>query len=164
MSKFNHGVYGVIGTATLATAPETPEPSPPEPIPPEPEKLEVTVQALGDDEQRYGKRVGDLQENIQIQDAAITGTLKYATGVAAFDVGEQDGNFLVLGLTAKPGVTIKTKVVGGTHGETLVDDGFCMYRITNKDEQRIEVRTEGDGEGVTHTYDLSGLTTQTQDD
>ena len=71
----------------------------------------------------------------------------------------QEGNFLALSLTANDGVTITTQLIGGTGKKPVtVTDGFCVYRITNKDSQKVKV-TFTKGETVeTKTYGLSGLT------
>lgn len=105
----------------------------------------------------YTHRASDFQSNILVKNEAISGTLKSVEGITEFPEGEQDGHFLALALTAKEGTTIKTKVINGVHDEVTVEDGFCLYRITDKDNQKIQVNYEGEGVKLTSVYDLSGL-------
>lgn len=104
----------------------------------------------------------ELQSDISIKGSKITGTLKHVTDYTDFttDAGEQEGNFLALDLKAKEGVTIKTQVIGGDHGEVTVTDGFCVYRIKSKDTQKIKVTFEKGETIETTTYDLTGLDCQ----
>lgn len=81
-----------------------------------------------------------------------------------FEEGKQDGNFLVLMLKAKEGVTIKTRVIDGTADEKTVSDGFCLYRITDAKKQQIQVTYEGDGDKLTEVYDLARLVCEPKPD
>lgn len=121
----------------------------------------LTVTAKDSNDQVYGKKVSELQENIVVEKDSIKGNLKKVTGYTqAFgDGNEKDGNFLALEFNIEEGATAKTEVVGGTHG--LVDvtaDKYCVYRITDKEKQSIKViATKGEGTR-TKTYSLTGLT------
>ena len=105
----------------------------------------------------YDKTAKDLQSNIVIGENEITGTLKHVTGYSAFDASEQDGNFLALSMTADEDVEIKTELVNGVHGEVTVDDGFCVYRITDKSQQSVKITFTKGKDIVTKIYSLTGL-------
>lgn len=93
----------------------------------------------------------------------IGGTLKYIEGyTSAFSGDEANGNFLALHFASgEEGTTIKTKVLGGDHGEVTLDpDGICIFRIKNTTQQ-IQVTVSKTGyENFTKRYSLSGLTLQ----
>lgn len=92
----------------------------------------------------------------------ITGTSKHVSSYPGFSGSEeeQEGNFLALSLKANEGVTISTELLNGTHGAVEVTDGFCVYRITDKDQQSMKVTFETDGAKIVKTYGLSGLDCQ----
>ena len=48
--------------------------------------------------------------------------------------------------------------MNGSSGQVQVTDGFCVYRITNKDEQKIKVSAVKDEDSDMVLYDLSDLT------
>lgn len=128
-------------------------------------RLEAEAAPPEDGGSVYEHKASDFQEGVVIHDDnSVTGKSKYATGVTEFEEGEQDGNFLVLTLKAKEGVTIKTKVIGGTAGEKTVSDGFCLYRIADAKKQQIQVTYEGDGDKLTEVYDLSQLVCEPKPD
>lgn len=120
--------------------------------------ISPVVKAVDGGTSVYDKTASELQSDIMVGDDAITGTLKTVEGYAAFGAGEQDGHFLALSLDADGDeVEITTELVGGVHGEVAVNDGFCVYRITNKNTQSVRVTFTKDDESVTKTYSLSGL-------
>ena len=105
--------------------------------------------------------MSDLQEDIEIEGTAITGTLKYVTGYTGFsgDESEQSGNYLALHFDAPEAATIKVKL---NIEATLDTDRICIFRVADKDEQVIEATlTMPDGQTVHKVYDLSGLTCET---
>ena len=120
----------------------------------------LTIKAVDGETDCYGKNASDLQSGIVISESAITGTLEHVTGYEQFnpsDDSEQSGNFLALSLTSSEGAEIKTQLVGGTKGEVVVDDGFCVYRITDHESQKVKVTATKGDVVFTKTYDLSGL-------
>lgn len=122
--------------------------------------ISLTVKPVDGETSVYGKNAEDLQENIEIGEDSITGTLKRVTEYKQFssEPSEQSGNYLALSLASENGETIKTELVGGTKGEVTVDDGYCVYRISNKDSQSVKVTVTKGEESVTKTYSLEGLT------
>ena len=121
----------------------------------------LTVEAVDGETSCYGKQAKDLQSDIVISDDTITGTLNYVTGYEQFnpsDKSEQSGNYIALSLTSDEDAEIKTQLIGGNKGEIIIDDGFCVYRITDHESQKIKVSVTKGEDVVTKTYDLSGLT------
>lgn len=94
----------------------------------------------------------------------ITGTLKFIADYssAGYTGEEQSGNFLVLHAEVpdEDDVTITCELVGGVHGEKTLDpDGLAIFRITNKDTQKVKFTAKKTGyDDVVKTYNLSGLT------
>lgn len=92
--------------------------------------------------------------------------MKYVTGYTGFssNTSEQEGNYLALKVDADSEDAIVTvELVGGTKGPvTLDDDMNIVLLIKNKDTQSIKVTTTHNGESVTKTYGLSGLTLETE--
>jgi len=112
-----------------------------------------------------GKLVSSLQNNINVSDTGITGTLKYVTGYTGYssDPAEQNGNFLALKFSAPTGATTTIELLGGTTGvKTLDSDMNAVVRITNKRSQKIKVvSTTSGGDKLTKVLDLSLLTLET---
>ena len=115
--------------------------------------------------QVYEFDVDNLQTDIVIKENEITGTLKHASGFNGFSnkTEEREGNFLALSLNANEGVKITTQLMNGTNKKPItVNDGFCVYRVTNKDTQSVKVTfTKGDTT-ETKIYGLSGLTCENE--
>lgn len=105
------------------------------------DKVLTTDINVAADEDLFGKVISDLQENIEITNDEIKGTLKYVTGYTGFSgkVEEQSGNYLVIHNETNGDEPIFVEVVGGTSGPTQLDsDGIIVLRIANKG-QRIRV-------------------------
>ena len=109
-----------------------------------------------------GKTADDLQTGVEVENGAITGTLKYVTGYTGFsgDVEEQSGNYLALKVTAVEGATITVELINGTvgHPVTLDEDGMIVIRITNKSTQSVQVVATKDSKSEVFNFSLSGLT------
>ena len=111
--------------------------------------------------QTYGLDVVNLQSDIVVEENEITGTLKYVSEFTGFSSKpeEQEGNFLALSLSANENVEITTQLINGTNEDPVtVSDGFCVYRISDKDTQSIKVTFTKGNTVETMTYGLSGLT------
>lgn len=114
-------------------------------------------------EDLFGYTVDDLQSDIEIDDFAIAGTVKYIDDYSsAYGSGEDSGNYLVLHAEVPDveGVTITAELVGGVHGpQTLDSDGIIITRVTDKYSQKVQFVASKEGyESVTKTYSLRGLT------
>ena len=120
----------------------------------------ITLSADADispSEDLYGKHASDLQEDIEIANGEITGTLHYLTDYTGFstDASLQEGNYLALHFEFSEGAEVKATL---TNEVTLDEDGIIVVRIADKDTQTLTVTASLDGETITETYGLSGLT------
>lgn len=124
--------------------------------------LNTKTVGLSGDVDLLGKEADDLQEDVEIANGAITGTLKYVTGYTGFsgDVAEQSGNYLALKVTAVEGATITVELKNGTlgHPVTLDEDGMIVIRISNKTTQSVEVVATKDDKSEVQRLTLTGLT------
>lgn len=103
-----------------------------------------------------------MQSGIEINGTSITGTVKYIAdySAAGYTGEEASGNFLALHFDSDvDDVVLKAKLINGVHGEvTLDDDRICIFRIADKDEQKVQITAEAGGESYSKIYDLSDLT------
>lgn len=112
----------------------------------------------------WGTLVSEMQDNVSVSGKSITGTLtKLTSGQLVTDWGE--GYFLALKFDDfSEGLTYADVKVGltpsaGSGLVTLDADKNGVFKITNKDAQRLVVKQEKAGVGkLTEFYDLSGLT------
>ena len=121
--------------------------------------ISLIVEAGDDGTQYYEHTASELQSGISITGIEIKGTVNKVSGIVNF-VGDNTDYHLVLKLTADGGVTIETKMTGGAtvmKGYVTVDDGYCVYSVTDKDHQKIYVKASKDGKSIENVYDLSGL-------
>ena len=133
--------------------------------------LELTYSAIlevePDDpsEVRLGKAVSALQEDVMINDKFIKGTLKYVTGYTGFsgETSEQSGNYLALKFTASDSATTTVELIGGPLGHPVdaTSDMWCVFRITDKNRQKIRIVSTLGDDVVTKTYSLAGLVLET---
>ena len=121
--------------------------------------ITLTIKAVDDKSNVCGRNAEELQSDIEVRDDTITGTLKHIDGYSGFSgiPSEQSGNFLALSFEADEGSEIITELVNGTKGPVKVDDGFCVYRLTDKETQTITVTVKKDTEESVKEYSLSGL-------
>ena len=114
-------------------------------------------------EDLLGKVVADLQKDVAIGEDYIEGTLKYVADYssAGYPAAEKSGNFLVVHAEVPDveGVTITCELVGGKYGvKTLDSDGLAIFRITDKNSQKIKFVASKTGcESVTKIYSLRPL-------
>ena len=112
-------------------------------------------------ETRYGKTVSALQEDVVINDKFIKGTLHYVTGYTGFsgDATKQSGNYLALDFTASEGATTMVELLNGSTGHPVdaSSDMYCVFRITDKNTQKVRVSTTLNSDTVVKTYSLAGL-------
>lgn len=102
------------------------------------DKVLTTDTNVAADEDLFGKVISDLQENIEITNDEIKGTLKYVTGYTGFSskVEEQSGNYLVIHNETNGDEPIFVEVIGGTSGPTQLDsDGIIILRIANNGQK-----------------------------
>lgn len=112
-------------------------------------------------EDLLGKIVTDLQDDIEVGEDSITGTLNMVTGYTGFsgDVAEQSGHYLALHCEATDGATITCELIGGYHGPVNLDpDGLIIFRIAAK-TQKVKVTASKAGlVSTTKIYTLNGVT------
>ena len=114
----------------------------------------------------YGKTVGDLQSDIEIDGTSISGILNYVDdySAAGFTGDEVSGNFIILHFSV-PDVEDAT-ITATTNGKTteLDEDGILIARVADKDSQTITVVASKDGySNVEKTYDFSGVIVEEDD-
>lgn len=104
-----------------------------------------------------------MQSSISVTGKAITGTLtKLTSGQLVTDWGE--GYFLALKFSDfSSGLTYANCKVGlaptmGAGMQTLDSDQNGVFKITDKNTQKLAVLQEKDGDRLIEFYDLSGLT------
>ena len=105
-----------------------------------------------------------MQTSVTVSGKAITGTLHKLTSGSLVDVWGE-GYFIGLYFSSfASGITYADTKVGimpteGAGLVTLEDDCLAVFKVTDKDSQRIEVVQAKDGVGrLAEFYDLSGLT------
>lgn len=113
----------------------------------------------------FGTKVSDMQEDVEVADDAITGTLKYLdSGDLVTTWGA--GNFMALNFVNNDFSKYSSVKVGmdPSQGSGLVEiiddpDKNGVFKVTNKDTQVFKiVSTDAEtGEINTQTFDLSGL-------
>ena len=124
--------------------------------------ISLSVEPGDGETQYYNKQGNELQEGVTIEGTKISGTLKKVTGYKLFgdDDEHTESHNLVLKLSSDDADKIETEMDGSTHmhGYVEVDDGFCVYRVDDKDTQKIRVKATKGNSNVVKEYDLSGLT------
>ena len=122
--------------------------------------IRLIVSAVDDETELYGLTASDLQSDLQIGDTSISGILSYIPSYPNYSsvLEEQSGYYLALSFSANPGATITTELVPGAGKSKPVTDGFCVYRIMDKDNQAIRVSVTKKGcSSVTKDYSLNQL-------
>lgn len=112
----------------------------------------------------WGTTASDMQSDVTVTGKAITGTLTKLTSGSLVDVWGE-GYFLGLAFDDfSEGLTYEDVKVGlapteGSGLVTLDSDQMGVFKITNKDTQKLAVLQEKAGVGrLLELYDLSGLT------
>lgn len=112
----------------------------------------------------WGTTASDMQSDVTVTGKAITGTLTKLTSGSLVDVWGE-GYFLGLAFDDfSEGLTYEDVKVGlapteGAGMITLDSDQMGVFKITDKDTQKLAVLQEKEGVGrLLELYDLSGLT------
>ena len=121
----------------------------------------VTVASPAANTDFWGTKTKDMQTSIAVADGAITGTLKKLTsGQLVTDWGE--GYFLSLAFTKNNAKADDIKVgldwSAGTGMQSLDIDMLGVWKISDKDTQKLVVVCYDGDISYKQTYDLSGLT------
>ena len=130
----------------------------------------------------FGKTVSELQSGVKLaggefsgKETTVEGTLNYVTGYTEFSPGnpvQQEGHYLALRFDTDDETDVITvELLGGTDGHPweLDSDRNVVFRITNKDTQRIRVVVTHTNEDeststATTTLSLKGLTLLPEED
>lgn len=123
------------------------------------DKVLTTDVEIAADEDLFGKVVANLQENIEIKENEIVGSLKYVTGYTGFSSDEsmQSGNYLAIHNETNNDEPIFVELVGGVSGPRQLDsDGIIVLRIANK--QQIVRVTSG---SAIKEYSLANIILET---
>ena len=112
------------------------------------------------DEDLWGKKASDLQEDIAINDGVITGTSKY---VENYDPQSNLTNFLVLQATSNiEGATITGQIIGGlSPAQTLDADGIILFKLDPTKTQSIQFVVSTSKMSRTYDFELD-LTFETE--
>lgn len=122
--------------------------------------IRLTVAAMDGKADAYKKTVEELQSDIVIGESDISGTLKHVSGYTEFSrkTSEQSGNYLALKVEVPEKAEVTTELVNGEKGPVdLSKDKFCVYKISDKDNQKIKFTVSMNDDSITKTYDLKGL-------
>ena len=122
--------------------------------------ISLVVKAVDGGTECYGKNASELQQNITITESEISGTLNKIDDYSeAFpDASEKAGHFLAIAFTFDEGTTVKTKLEGGKKGDVdVTKDKYCVYRIENKDTQKIKITATKGEKSTEKTYSLAKL-------
>lgn len=123
------------------------------------DKVLTTDVEIAADEDLFGKVVANLQENIEIKENEIVGSLKYVTGYTGFSSDEsmQSGNYLAIHNETNNDEPIFVELVGGVSGPRQLDsDGIIVLRIANK--QQVVRVTSGN---AVKEYSLANIILET---
>lgn len=127
----------------------------------------LTVEAEDGATQVFGYSVSDLQTSIAVSGEAITGTLKFIDSGSLADVWGE-GNFIALKFSDfSSGLTYEDVKVGlypseGSGLVTLDSDCNGVFKVTDKNVQKIMTVQTGEDGTFTQYYTLSGLTVETE--
>lgn len=130
--------------------------------------LELTYSAILDVEPEdptsvvLGKAVSALQTDVVVNDKFIKGTLHYVTGYTQYSEteAEQSGNYLALKFDVSDGATTTVQLTGKPV-VTLDNNKNCVFRIENKNTQKIKVVTTLGDDTITKVFSLAGLDIET---
>lgn len=109
-----------------------------------------------------------MQSGVSITNGNASGTLKYLSGSNAITNKWGEGNFIALKFSASSWSNYTSVKVGlepsqGSGFAELIDDPDKngIFKVTNKDIQRIKIIAVGNSGEVAQYIDLSGLTCET---
>jgi len=113
----------------------------------------------------FGKSVEDLQEDIEVGEDGVTGTLKYVSDYTGFSEDEelQEGNFLMLHFDAPGAESITVQLIGGNSNVIwLPVHGIMIARIESTEQSIMAVADYGPAGAVIKEIPLDGLTLESE--
>ena len=118
------------------------------------------VAAMNGSTELWGYTISQLQSDIEVENGEITGSLDFVgTGTLADVWG--DGNFIALTFTPNSKTTEVSVAILPTEGagwQKLDEDLACVFKVTDKETQKIHVKSTDGVNEITQVYGLSGLT------
>lgn len=130
---------------------------------------DVNVQPEKANTEYLGVKASQMQTGLVVADGAVTGTLKFIQGgIAQSGPLAGDGNFMFLKFVDPNGADeVKVGLVpsAGTGMVALDSDMNCVFKVAGQIggvDQVLKVVTTKDGVSKTQTFDLSGLTLETE--
>lgn len=130
---------------------------------------DVNVQAEKANTEYLGVKASQMQTGLVVADGAVTGTLKFIQGgISPSGPLAGDGNFMFLKFVDPNGADeVKVGLVpsAGTGMVALDPDMNCVFKVAGQIggvDQVLKVVTTKDGVSKTQTFDLSGLTLETE--
>lgn len=130
---------------------------------------DVNVQPEKSNTEYLGYKASQMQTGLSVADGAITGTLKYIEGgIAPSGPLAGSGNFMFLKFVDPNGADdVKVGLVpsAGTGMVSLDPDMNCVFKVAGEIggvQQVLKVVTTVDDVVKTQTFDLSGLTLNTE--
>ena len=125
--------------------------------------ISLAIKAMNSGAEPYfSRKVSELQSGVVVNNAArtITGVLNYIENYNLFgDVSKDHGNFLALEFSAEDveiKVALRDKDGSYMREPVVVDDGFCVFRVTSNDQKLVVSYSKDENSGEV-VYDLSGL-------
>lgn len=121
--------------------------------------LALTITPYTGDEDLWGKKASDLQENIAITNNVVSGTCYYVEG---YD--PELNHFLVLkAVSNDANAKITAQIIGGQSGPIELDpDGICLFKIASI-EQSLQYVVSINGISKTYNLSLANLTLADKD-
>lgn len=115
----------------------------------------------------FGKKVNELQSDVNFVGDNIQGALKYVTGYTGFsgDPELQEGNFLAFKVAPSlgEGATYTIEVVNGHSGPVELDsDMNAVIRIESNSTQSLKIVGTLGEDSVERIYSFSGLTLEAE--
>lgn len=130
---------------------------------------DVNVQPEKANTEYLGVKASQMQTGLVVADGAVTGTLKFIQGgISPSGPLAGDGNFMFLKFVDPNGADeVKVGLVpsAGTGMVALDPDMNCVFKVAGQIggvDQVLKVVTTKDGVSKTQTFDLSGLTLETE--
>ena len=129
---------------------------------------ELDVQPISSSSTVFGHSVSDLQDDVEIEDGLIAGTLKYVDTGSLVDTWGA-GNFLALDWSTNDFTDLTSVKVGlqPSQGSGLVEiindpDKNGVFKITDPNKQKFVVVQSNGSVTSVNKYDLTGLTLETE--
>ena len=120
--------------------------------------------SMPDDAEVYGVEVNKLQSGVTVDsNNVLHGTLHYVKDYDGYAKGAK-GNFVALRLTAPVDATVSCKSDDDSADKPLTDNDRLIVWKVDRDDEKLTVKVERDGESAETVYSASGLTRERSQD